>query len=297
MGMDIKSKILLITSLLFILLGSLFIIQAQSIGKLRLVFCDVGQGDGMLLISPGGNQVVVDGGPGRKMVDCLSSKMPFWDRKIELMVSTHAQKDHMEGLIEVLGRYEVGTIVTTGVENDTEVYRAWEEAVKKEGARIYTPVAGDKLMADKLEMMVLWPSFAKASEGKPSIEEWRVNPPKDLNESSIVAKLEYGGFCAYLTGDIPKEILQLLIDTECELLKVSHHGSKTGTNKEIVDLVNPAVAVIQVGKNSFGHPTKEVLNILESKGVKILRNDTNGIIEVESDGKSFRVKVDSQSEK
>ncbi|MBI2326748.1 hypothetical protein HYU92_00345 [Candidatus Curtissbacteria bacterium] len=286
--MATKEKFLLISALILISLGMLFIFQSQSFGKLRLIFCDVGQGDGILIIAPSGKQIVVDGGPGTKIVDCLGQKIPFWDRKIELVVLTHPQRDHLEGLVEVLARYQVEMIMTTGVANETDVYRAWEEALKEENTRIYTPNAGDEILVkgstlarvEPLVLKVLWPS-------RSDIDQWGVKAPKDLNETSIVMRLEYGGFCAYLTGDIPKEILETLIDTECELLKVSHHGSKTGTNEEILDSVNPEVAVIQVGKNSFGHPTKEVLDLLESKGVKILRNDINGIIEVVSDAESF----------
>ena len=76
----------------------------------------------------------------------------------------------------------------------------------------------------------------------------------------------------------------------CQVLKVPHHGSKTGTGQEILDKVKPQVAVIQVGKNSYGHPTKEVIDLLTSNAVKILRNDTNGIIEIITDGKSFKAK-------
>lgn len=271
--MDNKTKFLTILSLILFGLGILVIFQFQNFGRLRLVFCDVGQGDGMLLISPGGSQVVVDGGPGTKIVDCLGQKMPFWDRTVEMVVLTHPQKDHMEGLLEVLKRYRVKKIVTTGVKNDTEVFRAWEEAVANEAAQIYVPAAGDRLVADKMALVVLSPA-------RDQIERWRNQPPKDLNETSIVLRVEYQDFCAYLTGDIPKETLQPLIDAECEVLKVSHHGSKTGTNKAILDLANPAVAVIQSGKNSYGHPHKEVLDLLESKGIKILRNDIEGIIEL-----------------
>jgi len=287
--MDFRHRILFFIAPLLVGLGILLIVQSQNNGRLRIIFCDVGQGDGMLIITPGGKQVVIDGGPGRKIIDCLGQKMPFWDRKIELVVSTHAQKDHMEGLIEVLGRYEVAMVATHGIGNETAVYQAWEKALKGENTRIYTPNVGDELMLDSergslSRLEVLWPN-------RSMIDQWKVDPPKDLNETSIVLKLvegpPAGGFCAYLTGDITKEILETLIDEACELLKISHHGSKTGTNDGILDLATPEVAVIQVGKNSFGHPTKEVLDMLSSHGVKILRNDINGVVEVESDGKSY----------
>ena len=286
--MDQRHKILLTLALILAALGLLVIVQTQSLGKLRLVFCDVGQGDGMLLITPSGKDIVVDGGPGTKIVDCLGENLPFWDRTIEMVVLTHPQKDHMEGLLSVLSRYKVKMIATTGVENETELFKAWQTAIKAEGAKIYVPKAGDRLVLDSVRgqtssMDVLWPTSEK-------LEIWKLAGLSELNKSSVVLRLQMDGFCAYLTGDIPKEILEGLIDGTCQVLKISHHGSKTGTNQEILDSVKPAVAIIQVGKNSFGHPHKEVIDLLTSKGVKIYRNDINGVIEVGSDGKNWRVK-------
>src|SRR3990167_9467766 len=164
--MDQRHKILLTLALILAALGLLVIVQTQSLGKLRLVFCDVGQGDGMLLITPGGRQVVVDGGPGTKIVDCLGQKMPFWDRTIEMVVLTHPQKDHLEGLLSVLSRYKVKMIATTGVENETELFKAWQTAIKAEDASIYTPKAGDSLILDSgrsqaSSIDVLWPTQDK----------------------------------------------------------------------------------------------------------------------------------------
>lgn len=298
--MDAKSKIALTLAVIFAGLGLLLILSLQNMGKFRLIACDVGQGDGMLLVSPSGKQIVVDGGPGTKIADCLSQSMPFWDRTVELVVATHAQKDHMEGLLEILARYKVKMIATTKVNNGSELYRAWEKAVENEKAKVYVPKSGDQIILDRkqgqtLSMDVLWPPFAKASEGEPSIEEWWERPPHDLNEAAVVLRVNYGpstssGFCVYLTADIPKETLQGLVDRQCQVLKISHHGSKTGTNEKIVNEVRPRLAIIQVGKNSYGHPTKEVIDLLTSNEVKILRNDINGIIEITSDGKSFQAK-------
>jgi len=286
--MDQRHKILLTFALILAALGLLVIVQTANLGKLRLVFCDVGQGDGMLLITPSGKDIVVDGGPGTKIVDCLGQKMPFWDRTIEMVVLTHPQKDHLEGLLSVLSRYKVKMIATTGVENETELFKAWQTAIKAEGAKIYVPKAGDRLVLDSVRgqtssMDVLWPT-------KDKLELWKLAGLSELNKSSVVLRLQMDGFCAYLTGDIPKEILEGLIDGTCQVLKISHHGSKTGTNQEILDSIDPKVAIIQVGKNSFGHPHKEVLDLLASKGVKIYRNDINGIVEIESNGESYKVK-------
>ena len=288
--LDQKDKILLTFALILSALGFLIIFQTATLGKLRLVACDVGQGDGFLIVTPGGKQIVIDSGPGNKITDCLSSKMPFWDRTIEMVVLTHPQKDHLEGLLAVLSRYKVKMTLTTGVENETELFKGWQTAIKAEGAKIYAPKAGDRLILDSARgqtssMDILWPT-------KDKLELWKLAGLSELNESSVVLRLQMGEFCAYLTGDIPKEILAGLIDRSCQVLKISHHGSKTGTNQEILDSAKPAVAVIQVGKNSFGHPHKEVLDLLASKRVKIYRNDINGIIEIQTDGVSFKANAE-----
>lgn len=277
-----KTKFLLSLAVIFVLLGILLVFQSQSLTKARLVFCDVGQGDAILITSFS-KQVLVDGGPGTRVLDCLSERLPFWDRQIEIIVLTHPQKDHMEGLIAVLERYEVKRVVITGVKNETDVFRAWDEAVKLEGSLVYTPDVGDQfVISGPLKLSVLWPN-------REMIEKWQDDPPADLNDSSIVMRLEIDGKCAYLTGDIPKEIAQGLIDRQCEMLKISHHGSRIGTNEEILEKAKPQIAVIQVGKNSYGHPHKEVLDLLESKRVKVLRNDTDGTIEVTYSNQGLQV--------
>jgi len=285
-----KTKFLLTLALVLIGLGLIFVLQLSSLGKLRLIFCDVGQGDGMLIITPAGHQAVVDAGAGTKMVDCLSRYMPFWDRTIELIVPTHAHQEHMEGFIEILARYRVQSIMTTGIANDTaQFYKEWERAVETKHINAFVPSMGEVVLLDpkagdaSAKLEVLWPDRAH-------IGKWKADLPADLNDTSIVMRLSYGGFCAYLTGDLPKEILQLLIRKHCQVLKVVHHGSRTGTNQKILDDVNPQIAVIQVGKNNrFGHPHKEVVDLLMSKGIKIYRNDTNGTVEIDTDGQSLSI--------
>ncbi len=283
-----KSKLFLTLAAIFIILGILFIVESQKVGKLRLIFCDIGQGDGMLIVTPKGKQVVVDSGPGAKIVDCLGANMPFWDRTIEMMILTHAQQDHMEGQIEVFNRYKVERVIWSGVENTTALFNQWQKLLVAEKSEVHLGRSGDKLKLDKIVFDVLWPTTVMSNV-------WKIAPPSDINDSSAVVRLGYNpdtgsgeAICAYLTGDLPKEILEGLINKPCQILKISHHGSKTGTNQEILDKVNPQIAIIQVGsKNRFGHPHKEVLDILTLKGIKILRNDTSGTIEIDSDGASY----------
>lgn len=276
-----KAKILVTSALIFVGLGFLLIFQTQNTGKLRMIFCDVGEGDGMLLILPSGKQVVVDGGPGSKILECLSSNMPFSDHSVDMIIATHAQKDHMEGLLFVLERYEVTNVVDTTLASEALLYKEWSKLVTAEGAKIVKGMRGDKFVLDEnIALSVLWPPNTFVSR-------WQTDPPNDLNESSYVMRLDFAGGCAYLTGDIPKEILETVIDRPCDILKVSHHGSKTGTSAQVLEKAKPRLAVIQVGKNSYGHPTREVLDLLV--GVNVLRNDLMGTIEIDSDGNQLTI--------
>ena len=277
-----STKFVLLSAIILIVLGILFTLESQKAGRLKLIFCDVGQGDGILIVTPKGKQVVVDGGPGTKVVDCLSSKMPFWDRTIEMMILTHAQEDHIEGQVEIFNRYKVERVVWNGVENETALFDEWQKLLSAEKSQVHLAKEGDLIKLDKTSLEVLWPTAERLSI-------WQTLAPTDLNESSVVVRMIYGQLCAYLTGDLAKEILEGLINKHCQILKISHHGSKTGTSEALLELASPKIAVIQVGKNRFGHPHKEVLDLLTSKGIKILRNDTVGTIEIESDGKSYTV--------
>jgi len=277
--MDIKSKAILAISVFLLVLGILAISASFKLGRLRIIACNVGQGDGLLILTPGGREVIIDSGPGSKISDCLSRYMPFWDRTIEMVVLTHPQQDHIEGQMAVFANYSVGTVVTTGIENDTQLYREWYKALVSERSKVYKPTAGDKIQIGAVVFDVLWPTAEKYSL-------WKLAPPSDVNQSAVILRLNYGGRCAYFTGDIPKEILETVAKSPCAILKVAHHGSSTGTSRQILDQIRPAVAIISVGANNrFGHPNKEVIDLLESAKSKILRTDKLGDIEVDLDSK------------
>lgn len=285
-NMDTKSKAFLISALILIGLGVLLIWQSLQIGKFRLIACDVGQGDAQLIITPGGQQILVDGGPNNKVLGCLSRHMPFWDRKIEVIVNTHPQQDHLFGLVEVLGKYDVGLVVRTPVEHTTELYKSWQTKLESANVKTHNAIAGESLIVDGLSIDILWPD-------KESIQIWEKEPPPDLNDSSVVMRVTEGkegtegkggirGSCIYLTGDITKEILERLIDRPCDVLKAAHHGSKTGMSEEVLAKAAPKIAIIQAGaKNRYGHPHQEVLDVLKRFGVSIFRNDLNGEIEIQ----------------
>jgi len=245
-------------------------------GKARLIFCDVGQGDGVLL-SRGTFQMLYDVGPDNgKMRKCLERYVPFWDRKIEIVILSHWDKDHVGGLVDIGKSYKLEKVFS-GVE-------AGGEFEQKTYAEILRQ--NDVLRGDWFDFEVVWPArshSASAMTGRPERmeqDEW------DSNEMSLVGILNVSDKKILLMGDasvaveqrlVWRKVLQRRIGKDgVDVLKVGHHGSNTSTSEELLEAVLPKVGVIGVGRNSFGHPTKEVLKRLEKFGVEVKRTDEDG---------------------
>ena len=263
--------------------------------ELKLVFCDVGQGDAALL-SRGSLQILIDGGPDKKVLECLGRNLPFWDKTIEMVVSTHGEKDHLGGLISVLESYRVLYFVTDGLAVDSNYFREFRRLVLENEVKIIEPKIGQKLEVENLSFEVLWPSCAKASEDKPSKESsiWQSNRvlgvsdfAKEPNERSLVLKFKFKRVQAMFTGDISSKTEEKIDFSSAEILKISHHGSKYSTSDFLLGEVNPKLAVICVGKNHFGHPTEEVLSKLKSRGIEIWRTDTQGELVLRTLGQNW----------
>lgn len=269
-----------------IILGLLAIRQLPD-DNLHLVFCDVGQGDATLIVTPSGKQILVDGGAGGRVLSCLSNHLPFWDRTIEMVVLTHPQLDHFGGLIEVFKRFEIDNLVYTKAENQTAEFEAWQEVVEDEDVKIIIAKRGQKIrLGDDLAAKVLWPIDGNFELGVPT----------DLNNTSVVVRIEKERFCALLAGDIGEDVERVMLSLggvgKCLVLKVPHHGSKTGLAQNFLTAIDPQIAVIPVGKNNrFGHPTGEILGKLEKAGAQILRTDIDGEIEIISNGEWFKIKT------
>lgn len=248
--------------------------------QLHLVFCDVGQGDA-ILIYQGSTQILVDGGPNQSVLNCLSSHLPFWDREIEMVIATHPEADHISGLIDVIERYNVRQFVVTSLGKDTAVYQEFQAVVLEEQSDVYFPKSGDKINLGSLKLTILWPQSQEKVLGA-------MTPEREVNDTSVVLQLSYGNFCAFLSGDISSKVESRFDKVgPCQVLKVAHHGSKFSTSEEFLSAVQPELAVISVGKNSFGHPTNEVLKRLSNLETEILRTDKVGEVEVVSDGRNW----------
>ena len=241
--------------------------------NLHLVACDVGQGDATLIIY-GSFQILVDGGPTNKVLDCLGKYIPFWDRKIEAVILTHPDSDHYAGLIEVIKRYKVDNYLDNGLESGNQSYKALRKGVGGRGIREVVAKKGIGVRVGKMYLDIVSPEEA----GKEA----------ESNDNSLVIDLKYGNFEALLTGDAPKGILNgISVNQPLDYLKLSHHGSKTGTDAFTLDSFTPRLVLISVGKNNYGHPDEGVMKLLKERGIRILRTDDVGDIEVISNGSSL----------
>lgn len=265
----------------FVALGT----SAQSDDLLRVYFLDVGQGDS-IFVDFKGNQVLIDGGPDNKVLQELGRVMPFNDRSIDLVVLTHPDADHINGLIEVLERYDVTNVLENFLENhNTAVYRKWNE-LKTEAIVTQTEHGQIIDLGSGAYLKVIYPTTDSARQSK-------------TNNNSIVTMLVYGENELLLTGDteakIERELVGRGIDIDADFLKVAHHGSKTSTTAEFLDFVTPEVAFIQLGENNrYGHPHPTVLERLESRGIKYYRTDIDGTIELLMSSQSYRIDPRSQ---
>lgn len=256
-----------------ILAGMVFHSRNQ---KLEVIFLDVGQGDAVL-IEQGNRQILIDGGPdGKKLMEKLGEYVPFWDREIEIVIATHPDQDHIDGLIDVMENYKIGEIIDSGVETDSQIYKKYKETIAQRNINHLEGKRGTDIeFGNNIKLEIISPDGTQDK-----------NNPKDTNAASIVSKLIFKKNNFLFTGDLPsekeRELVKLNTNLGADVLKISHHGSKYATGEEFLNAVKPAEAVISVGKNNrYGHPAPEILDRLNSHKVIIKRTDNFGDIEYE----------------
>lgn len=248
---------------IIVLLLSIWIYLEWPDDNLHVVFCDVGQGDGALVVL-GSFQAVVDTGAYEdKILKCLADHVPFWDRQIELVLLSHSDKDHVGALGGIKKHYKIGNIISKAKEKDLIRYGMLSfEILKGSENNVYVPMSGSS----------------------------------ESNELSVVMRMVYGRVSVLFTGDIDLENELAMVSSgvlrQTEVLKVSHHGSKYSSSLEFLEVVKPKYSIISVGKkNSYGHPSSDNLMRLDVVKTKVLRTDLLGEIEFVSDGKTTNVFV------
>lgn len=247
-------------------------------GVLTVAFFDVGQGDAIFIETPNGTQVLIDGGPNNKVLREIGKQMPFYDRSIDLIITSHPDMDHIGGLPSVLSRFSVENIMIPGVGADTSIYREMLSRAEEKNIEILYARRG-RIYLDQengIYLDVLFPDRATTGFEK--------------NLASVVVKLVYGETTFLFTGDSPASIENYLISVDkdildVDVLKLGHHGSKTSTSEQFLGYTTPTYAIISAGKdNSYGHPHSSVLALLKQFEIKYLETAKEGTIIFESIG-------------
>lgn len=238
--------------------------------NLHIIACNVGQGDGILIIN-GSNQILIDGGPDNSVIDCLSRHIPFWDRELEMVVNSHPQKDHYGGLTEVFKRYTVKTFLVSGLDSSNRSWQVLEDTVGGKGVSTTNAHCGQKLRLGLMYLDIINPCS--------------LDNIGDPNEASVIFYLQFEAFDALFTGDIYTKDLDLSLAHKVDYLKVPHHGSVNGLGQDWLAILKPKFSIISVGQNSYGHPSQETIDMLTASGTKVLRTDKMGDVEVITDGK------------
>lgn len=257
---------------------------------------DVGQGMAIYIRFPDGFDVLYDGGPDDKVLTELGEVMPTWDREINLMISSHNHADHLVGLIDVLTKYQVDEIWTSGAIHTTETYKKFLTAIDQSGAKIQTcSVEGDCRVSDKSggQIAILFP-----------FDDLTGTRPENQNNASLVARVEYGETSILLPGEIEKESENEIVQYYCpadtgmncdspmsaDILQSPHQGSHSSSTPEFLQMVNPTNVFIAVGAgNQYGHPHQDILQRYKEMGFNIFRTDLCGRIEVKADLKNYQI--------
>lgn len=248
-------------------------------GILTVSFLDVGQGDSIFIDAPSGRQVLIDGGRDRSVLRELSRAIPWYDHSIDVVLATHPDADHISGLVDVLARYRVDTVIKSSVSGDTSIWSALLQAIEEEHAHVVVALRGQVIdLGGGAYLEILFPDRDVAHV--------------ETNTGSIVARLVYGKTSFMLTGDSPQAIEKYLVRLDAEdlasnVLKAGHHGSKTSSAEQFVGFVNPETAVFSRGcDNSYGHPHAEVVALFARFEIPTFDTCKEGTITFVSDGVS-----------
>lgn len=272
----LKKVLLLLLAVNVVLI---IIAVSENRDETRVHFFDVGQGDAIYIRTANSHDIVVDSGPSDAILSKLGKAMPFYDRKIDILIVSHPHADHITGAIAVLKQYRVKTVYLSGARHTTHEYLELLRFLgeHKEIAKVKVDRPMIARLGEKTALSFLYPDFDVSSKTAPLFIK------NNLNNTSVVVKFTHNGKSALLTGDIEKEVEEYLlekgVDVSAYVLKVAHQGSRTSSTEPYLTAVRPGLAVISVGKNDYGHPHPEVVERLRSFGIQTLRTDEEGDIE------------------
>lgn len=253
------------------------LIREDRHGRLTVSFLDIGQGDAILIDSPAGRQMLIDGGPSSAILRRLTEQLPWWDRSIDIVVATHPDIDHTNGLYDVFARYRVAHILLPSVAGETDDWASTLRAAHAEDAQEFIAERGQVIdLGGGAYAQVLFPD--------------RALPSVETNTASTIVRIIYGETAFMLTGDAPQAIEKYLVALDgahlkADVLKAGHHGSKTSSAAAFISAVDPSFAVYSRGcDNRYGHPAPEIVQRYQELDVAIFDTCKEGTITFISDG-------------
>jgi len=246
--------------------------ETEEVEEMQVHFLDVGQGLS-ILVELGDEVLIYDGGGRDTSSFVVAYLKELGITEIDYLISSHYDADHVSGLIGCLYAFDVKHVIGSDYTHDSKLYTSFQTAVSKEGLEVLHPSVGTKFLLGEAVITILAPAEIV----------------DDSNSNSVAIKLTYGESDFIFTGDADyyseSAMIASGIDLDCEVLSVGHHGSSDATSPEFLEKASPDYAVVSCGKdNEYGHPHKEVVELLKEYQVEILRNDELGTIVMKTDG-------------
>lgn len=244
--------------------------------NVTIKFIDVGQGEAILIALPE-KTMLIDAGPTGSAPKITQTLHELGREKIDYLIATHPDEDHIGGMADVISSTQIGTIYAPNKTNNTATYRKFLTAIQNNNLQITLAEAGTTIdQTNDYKIEILWPTKD-------------ANFP-DTNDYSIIIKLTVGNKTFLFTGDAPTSTILQSNPGHIDVLKLSHHGSRTGTNEQLVRKLSPTYAVISYAlDNSYGHPMQSVLNALHKHSVEIWGTGANGTITITCDGTTIDI--------
>jgi len=248
----------------------------QTSANVTIKFIDVGQGEAILIALPE-KTMLIDAGPTGSAPKIAQVLQELGRNKIDYLVATHPDEDHIGGMADVISSTQIGIIYAPNKTNNTATYRKFLTAIQNNNLQITLAEAGTIIdQTDSYKLEILWP---KKDANFP-----------DTNDYSIIIKLTVGNKTFLFTGDAPTSAILDSNPGHIDVLKLSHHGSRTGTTEQLVRKLSPTYAVVSYAlDNSYGHPMQSVLNALHKHSVEIWGTGANGTITITCDGTNIDI--------
>jgi len=261
------SPVKIISLLISLILIGGFLIADLPQGELRVSFLDVGQGDSTFVRTPDDYFILIDGGPSMNVLERISEIMPRYNRTIDLVILSHPHADHVNGLVEVLKRFDVQRLMIAGTPSWNPYY---QKLLELDAPIVYAKADQDYQIGSYLYVDIVWPKTSMVGK-----------EVENVNNASVSLRLIGSDFSFMLTGDAEieqeHEIIEFGFDLSSDIYKAGHHGSRTASSDEFLEEVAPDTVVIQSGQdNKFGHPHKESLQKYFERSLEIRRNDVEG---------------------